>query len=257
MLNKILIIIWFLLRPKFYQHFFFLIKRKFSVNYDTIEYRNKAYEWAKKNSIHYIEALRKLGLEGDAIGLDKKIIEEGLRLKSKSNFEMGGSGHIHLLYDCVRLLKATKVIETGVAYGWSSLAILTALPKDNHSKLFSVDMPYPTKNNENDVGIVVPNYLRKNWRLIRKPDRPGIVYALNKIGGKIDLCHYDSDKSWWGRHYAYPILWESLNSNGIFISDDIQDNLYFSKFVKKKSLKFAVVEFEGKFVGLIRKPENV
>ena len=36
-------------------------------------------------------------------------------------------------------------------------------------------------------------------------------------------------------------------------SDDIQDNLYFSEFVKNKLLNFAVVEFEGKFIGLIRK----
>ena len=100
---------------------------------------------------------------------------------------------------------------------------------------------------------MVPNYLKKKWKLIRRPDRPGINIGLKKAGGKIDLCHYDSDKSWWGRDYAYPILWKSLKSNGLFISDDIEDNLYFSEFVKNKSLKFAVVEFNGKFVGLIRK----
>ena len=140
-----------------------------------------------------------------------------------------------------------------MAYGWSSLSILKALSQNGVGKLYSIDMPYPRKNNENDVGIVVPEYLKKNWTLIRKPDNPGILEALNKIDEKIDLCHYDSDKSWWGRHYAYPILWKSLNSKGLFISDDIQDNLYFSEFVKKNLLKFAVVEFEGKFIGLIRK----
>ena len=95
--------------------------------------------------------------------------------------------------------------------------------------------------------------LRKNWTLIKRPDNPGIIKALIKAGGKIDICHYDSDKSWWGRHYAYPILWNSLNHQGLFISDDIQDNLYFSEFVKKYALNFAVVKFDGKFVGLIRK----
>ena len=64
-------------------------------------------------------------------------------------------------------------------------------------------MPYPRKNNEKEVGIVVPQYLRENWVLIRKPDKPGITEALKKLNGKIDICHYDSDKSWWGRHYAY------------------------------------------------------
>jgi len=171
---------------------------------------------------------------------------------------MGGSGHIHLLYDCVRLLKVENVVETGVAYGWSSLAILKAMSQNGFGKLYSVDMPYPRKKSENDVGIVVPQNLRKNWTLIRKPDNPGIISALNNARGPIDLCHYDSDKSWWGQHYAYPILWKSLNSKGLFISDDIQDNLYFSEFVKKNLLNFAVVEldqypFEAKFVGLIRK----
>ena len=58
---------------------------------------------------------------------------------------MGGASHIHLLYDCVRLSKAKKVVETGVAYGWSSLAILKALSLTNNGKLFSVDMPYQEK----------------------------------------------------------------------------------------------------------------
>ena len=253
MLNKILLIIWFALRPKYYQHFFSLIKRKFLHNHDTFLNSKKAYEWAEENAISYTEALEKLDLKGEVFGLDNDTIIEGRKLEAKSSVKMGGSGHIHLLYDCVRLLKAQNVIETGVAYGWSSLAILKALSQNGGGTLYSVDMPYPRKNNENDVGIVVPQNLRKNWVLIRKPDKPGIIIALSKADGQIDLCHYDSDKSWWGRDYAFPILWNSLNHKGLFISDDIQDNLYFSEFVKKKFLKFAVVEFQGKFIGLIHK----
>ncbi len=253
MLNKILLIIWFILRPRNYLHFFSLIKRKFLHNHDTVENSKKAFEWAKVNAIPYADALKKLDINGKLVGLDRDTIMEGQKLEAKSTVKMGGSGHIHLLYDCVRLLKVNNVIETGVAYGWSSLAILKALSQNGFGKLYSVDMPYPRKKNENDVGIVVPKNLRKNWILIRKPDNPGIISALNKAGGEIDLCHYDSDKSWWGRYYAYPILWKSLKSKGLFISDDIQDNLYFSEFVRKNLLNFAVVEFEGKFVGLIRK----
>ena len=253
MLNKLLLLIWFILRPKYYLHLFSLIKRKFLINNDTTKNSKKAYEWAKENAISYVDALEKLNINGKLIGLDKDTITEGQKLEAKSSVKMGGAGHIHLLYDCVRLLKVRNVLETGVAYGWSSLAILKALSQNGSGKLYSVDMPYPRKKNENDVGIVVPQNLRNNWTLIRKPDNPGIISALKKAGGEIDLCHYDSDKSWWGRHYAYPILWKSLNSKGLFISDDIQDNLYFSEFVKKNLLKFAVVEFKGKFVGLIRK----
>ena len=253
MLNKILLIIWYVLRPKYYEHFFSLIIRKFLVNYDTVENKKKAYDWAATNAVDYVEALKSLGLKGKVDGLDNDTITDARRLVAKSSVKMGGASHIHLLYHCVRLSKAKKVIETGVAYGWSSLAILKALIKNKNGKLFSVDMPYPGKKNENDVGIVVPQNLRKNWILIRKPDRPGIIKAISQAGGQIDLCHYDSDKSWWGRHYAYAILWKSLKSKGLFISDDIQDNLYFYEFTKKNLLKFAVVEYEGKFIGLIRK----
>ena len=254
MINKILIIIWFAFRPKFYLHFFSLIYRKFLFDHDTYLKRAEAHKWAADNAISYSDALEKLNLVGEATGLDKHTINESRKLEAMSSQKMGGAANIHLLYDCVKLIKAQNVIETGVAYGWSSLAILKALHEMKSGKLISVDMPYPRKSNDSDIGIVVPDYLKKSWILIRKPDRPGIREALSKFDGLLDLCHYDSDKSWWGRDYAYPILWKSLKSNGLFISDDIEDNLYFSEFVKNKSSKFAVIEFNGKFVGLIRKP---
>lgn len=254
MLNKFLYAFWFICRPAYYLHFLSLIRRKFLFDHDTLENKEKAYKWALENSISYAEAFKKLGIFGEQKGLDDETIAEARKLEMKSTVKMGGSAHIDLLYDCVKLLKPLNVIETGVAFGWSSLSILKALSENKNGKLISVDMPYPRKNNEEYVGIVVPQELRKNWKLIRKPDNPGIKYSLRLIGGKIDLCHYDSDKSWWGRHYSYIVLWKALNSKGLFISDDIQDNLYFSKFVKNNYLNFAVIEFEGKFVGLIRKP---
>ena len=74
---------------------------------------------------------------------------------------MGGPGDINLLFDAVRLLNSKYVIETGVAYGWSSLAILTAMSRNGLGKLFSIDMPYPKVGNESFVGIVVPDRLKK------------------------------------------------------------------------------------------------
>ena len=35
---------------------------------------------------------------------------------------------------------------------------------------------------------MVPENLKKNWILIRKPDKPGIKEALSKISGKVDLA---------------------------------------------------------------------
>ena len=93
-------------------------------------------------------------------------------------------------------------------------------------QLISVDMPYPKMGNGGFRGPIVRSRSGSagNWTLIRQPDRPGLEEKLSRrsVAG-IDLCHYDSDKSWWGRAYAFPILWEALVSDGVFISDDIQD----------------------------------
>ena len=100
MLNKILFIIWFVLRPKYYQHFFYLIISKFLTNHDTLKNKKKAHEWAVANALPYIDAMQKLGLDSDLIGLDQKTILEANKLKSKSFVKMGGASHVHLLYDC-------------------------------------------------------------------------------------------------------------------------------------------------------------
>jgi predicted O-methyltransferase YrrM len=172
---------------------------------------------------------------------------------------MGGAADVDLLFDIVRLTGATKVIETGVAYGWSSFAILHAMSINyetgaSRGELFSVDMPYPNRGNDQFVGIVVPDRYRQGWTLFREPDRLGLLKAIEASGGHIDLCHYDSDKNWWGRAYAFPIMWDALRSGGVFISDDIQDNFFFSHFVEEKQVPFAVTKSQGKFIGLIRKP---
>jgi len=246
--------IWFILRPKYWEHFFFKIIQKFKINYDTNKNTIKAIEWASFNAVTTKIALSKVGINGNFENLEDSFLKEAQNRASKSPVKMGGPAHINLLYNCVKLLKANSVIETGVAYGWSSLGILKALSENKKGILYSIDMPYPTKNNEDYVGIVVPKYLKNYWHIIRRPDRPGIKKALRLVKGQLDLCHYDSDKSWWGRNYAYPILWEALKSGGLFISDDIKDNLYFSYFVKSRSLKYAVINYKGKFIGLIRKP---
>ena len=98
---------------------------------------------------------------------------------------MGGAGDLDLLFAASKLSKANKALETGVAYGWSSLAILESISSLKNAKLISIDMPYPKMNNEDFVGIVVPKSLKAKWTLIREPDRNGIKKALKKFGGNI------------------------------------------------------------------------
>ena len=143
-----------------------------------------------------------------------------------------------------------NALETGVAYGWSSLAILLGLSKNG--RLFSSDMPYPKLNNEKYVGIVVPLVLRKNWRLFRYPD----VLAFPKIfreQNSFDLIHYDSDKSYQGRMWSQPLLWDKLKKGGVFISDDINDNIAFKEFCENKKISPFIFKSDSKYVGILVK----
>jgi predicted O-methyltransferase YrrM len=169
---------------------------------------------------------------------------------------MGGGANVDLLYALAVLTRPRNVVETGVAFGWSSLAILKALSENGEGRLASVDRPYPGDKTERFVGAAVPDRLKQPWTIIREPDRNGLKRALKLFPEGLDLAHYDSDKTSYGRRFGYGLLWSGLKEGGLFVSDDIQDNLAFAQFVKEQQAPFGVIETEGKFVGLAVKPRR-
>jgi predicted O-methyltransferase YrrM len=256
MIEKLRTALWFAQRPNCWAHARNLASRKFRTNYDTQQHAARAYKWANQQAVSVPEALAAVGLfatSAQDLSPPPGLLAEGSRRAQGSAVRMGGAADVNLLYAIVVLSQARRVIETGVAYGWSSLAILAALGRRPDAVLISVDMPYPKMKNERFVGIVVPEALRGPWTILHEPDRHGIEKAVLQAGAPIDVTHYDSDKSWWGRQYAYPLLWRALRPAGIFISDDIQDNMAFAEFVAARKPVFAVTELEGKYVGIARK----
>jgi predicted O-methyltransferase YrrM len=169
---------------------------------------------------------------------------------------MGGGADMRLIHTTVEALGATRVLETGVAYGYSSLAALLSLRKRPGACLVSIDMPYAGMGNEPFVECVVPESLRTQWELLRYPDYLVLERAV-KSHGPLDLCHYDSDKSYEGRRWAYPILWAGLRSGGVLISDDIGDNLAFADFAQSLGLNPIVLSVSNepsqRFAGVVIK----
>jgi len=256
MIAKLDTAMWFLQRPTHWRHAADIARRKWLPDHDGPGEARKAQAWAAERAVPLIEVLAAIGLATPKTTLPQlppALLEEAQGRSTRSLVKMGGAGDINLLYAATILSGARRIVETGVAYGWSSLAILAAVDGQEAARLVSVDMPYPKMKNEAFVGIVVPERLRGSWEIIREPDRPGIKKAIARVGEVIDLCHYDSDKSWWGRQYGYPLLWDALRSGGIFISDDIQDNMAFADFVAERYLNFSVTECGGKYIGIVRK----
>ncbi len=59
------------------------------------------------------------------------------------SFSVGHSGDfdVMMLYTLVRMQKPENIIETGVASGRSSMAILSALKDNKKGRLYSIDLP--------------------------------------------------------------------------------------------------------------------
>lgn len=251
--SKVKTVFWYLSKPKYYPELIKLIRLRLSNDKRESE-MTEATEWCRTNAIPLDEAIQQLTGIGKPTPIEVLYADEyrqALHRQDTCPVKMGGPGAIDLLYHLCEHSKAEKVIETGVAYGWSSLAILLSLSQ-RKGKLFSNDLPYAKMNNEDYVGYVVPDRLKPYWELIRLPDKTGIKLAISKAG-VIDLCHYDSDKSYAGRKFAYPLLWNALRAGGIFISDDIQDNFGFRDFCQEMNLKPVITGFDGKYIGIIHK----
>ena len=182
----------------------------------------------------------------------KDIFDKSKSIVNNNPYKLGGAGDLEILYNLAKLKNMNNILETGVANGWSSLAILLSIQETNNKKLTSIDLPYPYKNSDKYIGCVVPNNLRKNWSLIIDNDKKVLTDFLNKKL-KFDLVHYDSDKSYEGRINSYELIWKLLNHNGILISDDISDNNAFIFFSKSKNLIPIIYKHESKMIGILRK----
>ena len=222
--------------------------------------RLEAENWCRSRAVSSSEAFEQIGVDAklhDRFVADQSDLWVEAEAKVRNcPYQLGGSGNSAALYMICEHLQAKTVVETGVSYGWSSLAILLSLTKRADARLYSIDLPYIDKFADKWVGIAVPDHLRSHWTLYKASDRKGLPRAL-RASGFVDLAHYDSDKSAEGRCWAYPRLWEALRPGGIFISDDISDDMGFVEFCDTIAVDPIVVADNSKFQGIIVKALDV
>ncbi len=217
--------------------------------------RREAECWCAEAAVDSAEAVRRLGFSAPLIPWADRFPAEFTAARERAArcpMRLGGAGNLDLLHALCEAIEARRVLETGVAYGWSTLAILLSLKNRPGAMLFSVDLPYFRYHNDRWVGVVVPEKLRHAWKLYRMADREGVPRAL-KAAGTIDLAHYDSDKSAEGRLFSYRLIWQALRRGGILISDDVGDNLGFKSFCEDVGVKPVIVRHENKYQGVFVK----
>lgn len=163
--------------------------------------------------------------------------------------DLGGAGGLELLYLLTRVVRPALALETGVAAGWSTAAMLAAMRVNGTGRLMSSDFPFfRLANPERYIGYVVPNDLKSRWSLRIKGDRRNLEEFLSP-DTMVDLVHYDSDKTRDGREFFLRRLRPHLTGRHVMVMDDIQDNLVFREYAERQSL-FRVFAYEGKYIGV-------
>jgi predicted O-methyltransferase YrrM len=184
--------------------------------------------------------------------ISKQIEDHGRQVALNIPAKMGGAGACALLYFITARHRPTIVVETGVALGYSSAAILSALEDNGVGHLYSSDFPYPgIPESSKYIGIVVPKNLKSRWTLLTNGDSKNLDEFLKEIE-RVDILHYDSDKSYRGRTNAINKLSKVLTRESIVIFDDIHENTHFRDFSERNSnLTSRVFVFRNKYIGVL------
>ncbi len=227
-----------------------------------IKYRLMGNGRLRQESLQWY-AERTKTLEQVSSQLDPTILAEALEQDRAQNVranailtslsvKLGGGGFIALLFYLIRKTRPQVVVETGVAAGFSSQSILTALHTNGTGTLYSSDFPYfRLKNPEQYIGILVDPAFRNNWHLYTQGDDqnlPRIVHDLQ--GRKVDLFHYDSDKSVPGRQRAIELIRPHLSDDCLLVFDDVNDNEHFQQWVVSEQLAFRLFRWNRKLIGV-------
>jgi predicted O-methyltransferase YrrM len=160
------------------------------------------------------------------------------------------------LYSLCKLLKPDKVVETGVAYGLSSMYILQALYENKKGVLYSIDFTFSPWQSQEMIGAAIPDNLRSNWKLIFGPSSKELYKLLSSIH-PIDIFFHDSLHTFKNMISEFEIAWPYLKHRGFLISDDISSNNAFYKFYSKLNLEPLILPQnfpQNTFLGILKKP---
>lgn len=220
--------------------------------------RRRGYAWSKGRSEAVSELVyRDMELWAEAEKMDVALKERASSvLKGLDHLQLGGGGECRLLYFLARLKDAVTIVETGVAAGWSTTALLWALELNGQEEgqLWSSELPYDRSEMVTDyrpyIGLLVDEKSKRRWHLLLDGDDRNVPKILDNTSG-IDLFHYDSRKTARARDRTLDMILPHMNMGGVIVVDDVDDNLQFRKWVAHHCLPYRVIESDGKFVGVV------
>ena len=127
-------------------------------------------------------------------------------------------------------LRPRVVVETGVARGVTTRAILEALWRNGTGHLWSIDRPPLDPALHGQVGAAVPADLRTRWTLVRGTSRRQLPGLLRRLG-RLDMFVHDSLHTERNVRFELRNAWAAMAGTGALAVDDVERNPAFEEFV--------------------------
>jgi len=157
------------------------------------------------------------------------------------------------LYILCKTIKPEKIVETGVAYGLSSMYILQALQENNKGTLYSIDSVFSPWQSKEMIGAAIPDSLKTRWEFVFGSSSEKLENILSKLN-KIDVFFHDSLHTYKNMTFEFESAWPFIINKGFLLSDDIADNNAFFDFCTKMQLDLTVLKQKtNSYLGIIKK----
>ena len=157
-------------------------------------------------------------------------------------------------YAAVRHLQPNVVVETGVARGITSRVMLDAMDQNGLGSLYSVDLPPLASGWHAQSAIAIPQSMRARWTYIRGASRR-VLPQLFADHGPVSLFIHDSLHTYRNMRWELNTAWPHVVSDGLILSDDVEDNCALSDFVQSVHAEYITtreVQRSG-FIAAIRR----
>jgi predicted O-methyltransferase YrrM len=144
--------------------------------------------------------------------------------------DMSGDPSLGLLaYACVRALRPTVVVETGVATGVTSAYVLAGLEDNTHGELHSIDLPPTDLYVSGQVGSEVPPQLQHRWTYHWGDARRLLPKVLSAHRGQVGIFVHDSNHTYENMRSELEQALASVTNPGVVLADDVDANDAFAE----------------------------
>lgn len=130
----------------------------------------------------------------------------------------GSNELVSIVYALCKLIGPELVIETGVAHGFTTAAVLQALDENAKGTLVSIDLPHLHPRAEESIGAAVEHHLRGRWELHLGP----AAATMGSLGTErlADIFIQDAAHTSRGQLSEFRSGWTKLRPGGFLVSDD-------------------------------------